>query len=65
MEPAVADEISILLADDHPVVRRGLKASIEEEAGLKVIAEAADGEAALALIRELRPQLAILDIDIQ
>jgi DNA-binding NarL/FixJ family response regulator len=59
----MADEIHIVLADDHPVVRKGLKLSIEEGAGLKVVGEAADGEAALALIKKLRPHLAILDID--
>ena len=59
----VADEIRILLADDYPVVRKGLKASIEEEASLKVVAEASDGEEALNLIGKLRPHLAILDID--
>jgi DNA-binding NarL/FixJ family response regulator len=59
----VADEIRILLADDYPVVRKGLKASIEEEPSLKVIAEAGDGEEALELIKKLRPQLVILDID--
>jgi DNA-binding NarL/FixJ family response regulator len=59
----VADEIRVLLADDYPVVRKGLKASIEEEPLLTVIAEAADGEEALKLIRALRPQLAVLDID--
>jgi DNA-binding NarL/FixJ family response regulator len=57
------DEISIVLADDHPVVRKGLKLSIEEDSRLKVVAEAGDGEAALALIKELNPQLALLDID--
>jgi len=57
------NEISIVLADDHPVVRKGLKLSIEEDSRLKVVAEAGDGEAALALIKELNPQLAILDID--
>jgi DNA-binding NarL/FixJ family response regulator len=57
------NEISIVLADDHPVVRKGLKLSIEEDSRLKVIAEAGDGESALALIKELNPALAILDID--
>ena len=57
------NEISIVLADDHPVVRKGLKLSIEEDPRLKVIAEAGDGEAALALIKKLNPELAILDID--
>jgi DNA-binding NarL/FixJ family response regulator len=60
---AMADEIRIVLADDHPVVRKGLKLSIEEGEGLKVVAEAGDGEEALALIKKLDPQLAILDID--
>jgi DNA-binding NarL/FixJ family response regulator len=59
----VADKISILLADDYPVVRKGLKASIEEEPDLKVIAEAGDGEEALAVIKKFNPKLAILDID--
>jgi DNA-binding NarL/FixJ family response regulator len=57
------NEIRIVLADDHPVVRKGLKLSIEEDSKLRVIAEAGDGEAALALIKEMNPQLAILDID--
>jgi two-component system, NarL family, nitrate/nitrite response regulator NarL len=59
----VADQIRILLADDHPVVRRGLKFSVEEDPTFKVIAEAGDGEEALDLIKKLNPQLAILDID--
>ena len=59
----MADQIQVLLADDYPVVRKGLKASIEEEGSFKVIAEAGDGEEALQLIRTLRPQLAVLDID--
>lgn len=58
----MTEEVRILLADDHPVVRRGLRLIIEE-GGLKVIAEAEDGQAALALIRELHPEIAILDID--
>jgi DNA-binding NarL/FixJ family response regulator len=57
------NEISIVLADDHPVVRKGLKLSIEEDSRLKIVAEAGDGETALTLIKELIPQLAILDID--
>ncbi len=59
----MADEVRILLADDHPVVRKGLKLCVEEGEGFKVVAEAGDGEAALALIQKLRPHLAILDID--
>jgi DNA-binding NarL/FixJ family response regulator len=56
-------EISILLADDHPFIRKGLRATIEQEPHLKVLAEAGDGRMALELIQTLRPQVAILDID--
>src|ERR1700722_1174934 len=59
----VADEIRILVADDHPVVRSGLKFNIAEDPDLKVVGEAGDGEAALVLIKKLRPQITLLDID--
>jgi DNA-binding NarL/FixJ family response regulator len=59
----MADEVRIVLADDHPVVRKGLKMSIEEDVRLKVVAEAGDGEAALMLIKQLKPNLALVDID--
>jgi len=55
--------IRILIADDHPVVRNGLRMAVEEDAGLAIVAEAADGETALALIEKLLPQVAVLDID--
>jgi DNA-binding NarL/FixJ family response regulator len=57
------DVIGVLLADDHPVVRRGMKATIEEDAGLRVVAQAADGNEALREIIEKKPPVAILDID--
>jgi DNA-binding NarL/FixJ family response regulator len=56
-------DINIILADDHPFIRQGLRATIEREPRLKVLAEAGDGRTALALIQSLRPQVAILDID--
>ena len=59
----MADQIRILIADDHPVVRKGLRMAIEEDTGLTIVAEAADGEAALTLIQELLPQIIVLDID--
>jgi len=52
-----------VIADDHPVVRKGLRMTIEEDAELEVIGEAGDGAAAVELIRKLLPQVAVLDID--
>ncbi|HKQ06925.1 MAG TPA: response regulator transcription factor [Blastocatellia bacterium] len=59
----VNTEIRILIADDHPIVRRGLRQVIEAEACLKVVGEADDGEAALVQIQELRPEVAVLDVN--
>jgi DNA-binding NarL/FixJ family response regulator len=55
-------EIAILIADDHPIVRQGLRQTIEASADLKVIAEAGDGREALEKIEALKPSVAILDI---
>jgi DNA-binding NarL/FixJ family response regulator len=54
--------IRVLIADDQPLVRAGLSALIDMEADLEVIGEAADGIQALAMARELRPDVACLDI---
>ena len=59
----MSSEIRIVIADDHPVLRRGLQQAIESDSRLKVIAEAADGETALAQIEELKPHIAVLDVD--
>jgi len=55
--------IRIVMADDHPVVRKGLRLSIEEYEGIEVVAEAGDGEVALKQIRQFAPDIAILDVD--
>jgi DNA-binding NarL/FixJ family response regulator len=57
------DEISVLIADDHPLLRRGLRHTIECDPTLKVVAEAGDGETALAQVLEMKPRIALLDID--
>ena len=59
----MTDEVRILVADDHPVLRKGLRQVIESDPKLKVIAEAGDGEEALAGIQELKPDIAVLDLD--
>lgn len=57
------NRIRILIADDHPIVRDGLRFNIEKHPDLSVVADVADGETALALIRKLRPDIVILDVD--
>lgn len=54
--------IRVLLADDHVLVRQGIRQFLDEEADIEVIAEAGDGEEALLLIAEHQPDVAVLDI---
>ncbi|MEP6947130.1 MAG: response regulator transcription factor [Acidobacteriota bacterium] len=56
-------EVRILIADDHPIMRQGLRQIIEIESNLNVIGEARNGSEALAMVEELRPDVAILDVD--
>jgi DNA-binding NarL/FixJ family response regulator len=52
----------ILIADDHALVREGLRTMLSGEAGIEVVAEAHDGQQALALCRELGPDLVLMDV---
>ena len=54
--------IRVILADDHAVVRKGIREFLEEEGDIVVVAEAADGEQAVALVAEHQPDVAVLDI---
>jgi len=56
-------EIKVVIADDHPLMRDGLRRAIEAAANLKVVAEAGDGQTALDRILSLKPDVAVLDID--
>ena len=53
--------ITILLVDDHSLVRRGFRRMLEDEADLKVVGEAGDGAEAIQLARELNPQVVLMD----
>jgi len=59
----MAKELRVLIVDDHPVFRRGLRDVIAENPQCKIVGEAADGETALRLIAESKPRIAIVDID--
>jgi DNA-binding NarL/FixJ family response regulator len=54
--------IRVLLADDHEVVRRGLRSILETQRDCEVVGEAADGRQAVTLVKDLNPDIVILDI---
>lgn len=56
------DKIRILLAEDHVLVRQGTRELLEQEDDMEVVAEAGDGEQAVKLVAEKRPDVAIVDI---
>jgi two-component system nitrate/nitrite response regulator NarL len=55
------EPLTVLIADDHPLFRRGLARAIRRAPGLELVAEATDGREALALIGALDPDVAVLD----
>ncbi len=55
-------KISVLLADDHGLVRRGFRRLLEDDPGILVVGEAADGWEAVKLARELHPQVIVMDM---
>jgi two-component system, NarL family, nitrate/nitrite response regulator NarL len=59
--PYLSERISVVVADDHPVTREGIVRVLKASGRIEVVAEAADGRAALAAIRDLRPAVALLD----
>ena len=59
----MAAEVNILIADDHPIFREGLRQLIEKETGFNVVAEAENGETAFDLLTTHLPAVAVLDLD--
>jgi len=59
---SVVKAIRVVLADDHPVVRDGLAAMINQQADMEVVGEAGDGDEAIALYERHRPDVMVLDL---
>src|ERR1700724_2126185 len=57
----MAKKITVLLVDDHSLVRRGFRRMLEDEPDMVVVGEAGDGEEAVKLARELAPQVVVMD----
>ena len=55
-------KITILLADDHPLLRQAVRSALEKEADFEIVAEAGDGKEAVRLAKELMPNVVIMDI---
>jgi DNA-binding NarL/FixJ family response regulator len=62
MELDMTNPISILIADDHEVVRNGLRSYLETQPGFEVVGEATSGEEAIALVSELIPDVVLMDL---
>ena len=62
MTASSSNPTRIVIADDHPLLRSGLKQAIETESSMRVVGEAADGAAALDVIAALTPDIVILDL---
>src|SRR5215467_7444572 len=54
--------IRLVIADDHPILRDGLRRLLEAQSGLKVVGEAADGGEAVKLAHQLKPDIMLLDL---
>jgi DNA-binding NarL/FixJ family response regulator len=57
----MTNKITVLLVDDHNLVRRGFRRMLEDEPDIQVVGEAGDGDEAIQLARELKPQVVVMD----
>ena len=60
--PATGEPVRVVVVDDHPVFRRGLRVLLEAEFGIDVVGEAADAAEAIALASELTPDVVVMDV---
>jgi DNA-binding NarL/FixJ family response regulator len=58
----VAERLRVLVAEDHPVYRDGLRAMLEASPQVELVGEAADGDAAVSMTAELRPEVVLMDL---
>ena len=61
MAPEPDATITVLLADDHPLVRRGFRRILEDDSSVVVVGEASDGDEAVRLAKSVRPQVVLID----
>ncbi|HCV13772.1 MAG TPA: hypothetical protein DGC76_08770, partial [Candidatus Accumulibacter sp.] len=59
---AVAGVVSVMVVDDHPALRAGLRSLIESDTGLRVVRDLESGEAAYGEYRTLRPDVVVMDL---
>ena len=62
MKQGSGQSTTIVLADDHPAIRMGVRMRLEQEPGVEIVGEVADGRAAIELIRDVHPDVAIVDL---
>jgi DNA-binding NarL/FixJ family response regulator len=62
-ESEAADALRVLIVDDHDLFRSGLRNLLEEEGGVHVVGEAADGDGALRIVSELAPDVVVMDLN--
>jgi DNA-binding NarL/FixJ family response regulator len=63
VQDSAADVLRVLIVDDHDLFRSGLRNLLEEETGVQIIGEAAAGQEALRIVRELAPDVVVMDLN--
>ena len=61
-EMSTAGRIKVMVVDDHPMMRNGLRDALEESGRFEVVGQAADGEEAVRSVEELKPEVIVMDV---